>query len=162
MKILHFCEESGLFTLQNYKKGCNFATKSKAIMRYLLHLVSHYPLSSFLILVIWLLCFWLIPPHTPLNDVAFIDKWTHLVMYLGTGIVIWWEYLRRHEKVSWSKALLGAWIGPTIMSGLIEILQAYCTGGRRSGEWLDFAANATGATLALLIGILAARLLSKA
>ena len=129
-------------------------------MKKLSHILRCYPLSCLLIAVIWVLCF-CTPPSTPLDDVAYMDKWTHIVMYLGTCTVIWWEYLRRHEKVSWPKALLGAWIGPTMMSGLIEILQAYCTGGRRSGEWLDFAANATGATLALLIGILAARLLSK-
>lgn len=32
--------------------------------------------------------------------------------------------------------------------------QAYCTGGRRSGEWLDLAANATGVVLAAFIGAL--------
>lgn len=130
-------------------------------MRYSWHLITHYPLSTFLIVVIWFLCFWLSPPPTPLDNVAFIDKWTHMVMYLGTCSVIWWEYLRRHEKVNWHKTLIWAWAGPILMSGLIELLQAYCTGGRRSGEWLDFAANATGATLALVIGILAARFLSK-
>ena len=82
-------------------------------------------------------------------------------MYLGTCCVIWWEYLRQHKKVDWRKTTALAWIGPTMMSGLIEILQAYCTGGRRSGEWLDFAANATGATLAFVIGILVARFLGK-
>jgi hypothetical protein len=40
------------------------------------------------------------------------------------------------------------------MSGLIELAQAYCTGGRRSGEWLDFLANSTGATLMLGVGTL--------
>lgn len=44
-----------------------------------------------------------------------------------------------------------------MMSGLIEILQENCTGGRRSGDWLDFAANATGVTLATIIGILLAK-----
>ena len=38
------------------------------------------------------------------------------------------------------------------MSGLIELLQAYCTGGRRSGDWMDFLANSVGATLALALG----------
>lgn len=47
------------------------------------------------------------------------------------------------------------------MSGLIEILQANCTGGRRSGEWLDFAANTVGATIGVAIGILLAEILSK-
>lgn len=143
------------------RKMSNFVPKLQEHMRYPWHWVTHYPLSSFLIVVIWFLCFWLTPPPTPLDDVAFIDKWTHLTMYLGTCSVIWWEYLRRHEKVNWLKTLTWAWAGPIMMSGLIELLQAYCTGGRRSGEWLDFAANATGATLALVIGILAARYLGK-
>lgn len=59
-------------------------------MRYSWHLITHYPLSTFLIVVIWFLCFWLSPPPTPLDNVAFIDKWTHMVMYLGTCSVIWW------------------------------------------------------------------------
>ncbi len=48
-----------------------------------------------------------------------------------------------------------------MMSGLIELLQAYCTGGRRSGDWLDFAANTAGATLAAVIGILVVKRRAK-
>ncbi|MBO4851337.1 MAG: VanZ family protein [Prevotella sp.] len=129
-------------------------------MRYLIHLAIHYPLSSFLIVVIWFLCF-CTPPHTRLNHVAFIDKWTHIAMYLLTCCTIWEEYLHRHRSVAWCKAVLLAWAAPVVMSGLIEVLQATCTGGRRSGEWLDFAANTTGATLALVIGILRARSRAK-
>ncbi len=40
------------------------------------------------------------------------------------------------------------------MGGLIEVLQATCTGGMRSGDWLDFAADAVGATAGSAIGIL--------
>lgn len=43
------------------------------------------------------------------------------------------------------------------MGGLIELLQAYCTGGRRSGEWLDLLADVVGAVLATIIGMLWAR-----
>lgn len=43
------------------------------------------------------------------------------------------------------------------MGGLIELLQAYCTGGRRSGEWLDLLADVVGAVLAMIIGMLWAR-----
>ena len=129
-------------------------------MRYILHLATHYPFSSILIVVIWYLCFFT-PPHTRLDHVAFIDKWTHIAMYLLTCTVIWTEYFHRHHRVEWRKVLLLAWIAPIAMSGVIEILQATCTGGRRSGEWLDFAANATGATLALIIGILRARSRAK-
>lgn len=125
-------------------------------MQYLRHLVTHYPFSCILIAVIWYLCFFT-PPETPLDNVALIDKWTHIAMYLFTGTVIWEEYLHRHRRVEWRKVLLMAWLAPIVMSGLIEFLQATCTGGRRSGEWLDLAANATGATLAQVIGILRAR-----
>lgn len=89
-------------------------------------------------------------------------------MYAGTCATIWLEYLRNHSAkrqpvmriasptdkpaLSWAKLLCLAWLAPILMSGLIEILQEYCTGGRRSGDWLDFAANSIGATLGALAG----------
>ena len=51
------------------------------------------------------------------------------------------------------RLFLWAWLMPIVMSGCIELLQEYCTGGRRSGDWIDLAANATGVTLAALIGM---------
>ena len=119
-------------------------------------LVRNYPFSCLFIVVIWVLCF-CTPPHTPLDNVAFMDKWTHIVMYGGTCTTIWIEYLRCHKSVSFRRLFVWAWLAPVLMSGLIEILQATCTGGRRSGDWLDFAANTVGATLAAVIGILAVR-----
>ena len=41
---------------------------------------------------------------------------------------------------------------PVLMGGLIEIVQATCTGGRRSGDWLDFAADGVGAIIGWIIG----------
>ena len=125
-------------------------------MKYLFHIVTRYPLSCLLITLIWVLCF-CTPPHTQLDHVKAIDKWTHTAMYLVTCLTIWIEYLRRHRKTEWPKVLTWAWLAPMAMGGVIELLQAYCTDGRRSGEWLDAAANATGATLGMLIGILLAR-----
>lgn len=113
-----------------------------------------YPVSCIYILFIWVLSLCPIFPHTGLENVRFIDKWTHLVMYAGTCLTIWVEYLRLHEKICKQKIVLFAIIAPTLMSALLELLQAYCTGGRRSGEWLDLAANATGVVLAALIGAL--------
>ncbi len=116
-------------------------------------LIRKYPLSCLCVVVIWFLCF-CTPPHTPLDNVAFIDKWTHITMYAGTCLVIWYEFLKSHVKINKKILFLWAWLIPILMSGAIEILQEYCTGGRRSGDWLDFAANAFGATLAAVIGIL--------
>ena len=125
-------------------------------MRYLRHIITGYPVSCVLIAAIWILCF-CTPPSTPLDHISYIDKWEHTLMYLGTCTVIWIEYIRRHRRADGWKLFVGAWLAPVLMSGVIELLQAYCTGGRRSGEWMDFAANATGCTLAAVIGILLVR-----
>lgn len=119
-----------------------------------------YPLSSLLIAVIWIIC--LIPvPETPLSDVALIDKWTHIAMCFVLGMVLWAEYLFRHKRVCRQRVILMAWLAPVVMGGLIEFVQATCTGGTRSGDWLDFLANAMGCTLALPIGILLAKCFAK-
>jgi VanZ family protein len=118
--------------------------------RYLLH---HYPLTLLCLATVWYLSLFVIMPETPMDNVPFIDKWTHLVMYGGTCSVMWIEYLRFHNTLKRLKLFLYAWLGPILMSGLLELLQKYCT-TTRSGEWLDFAANSTGVTLAVGIGLL--------
>lgn len=138
-------------------------------MTYIRHLLKAYPVSCFYILMILVLCFATIP-STPLDNVTLIDKWVHIAMYAGTCATIWLEYLRNHSAkrqpvmriasptdkpaLNWAKLLYLAWLAPILMSGAIEILQEYCTGGRRSGDWLDFAANSIGATLGALAGII--------
>ena len=102
-------------------------------------------------------------PDTPLSHISLIDKWTHFTMYGLTTMVIGFEILKNHRPKQdglWQQLrqqLVYTWLLPILMSGLIEILQAYCTSGRRSGEWLDFVANAIGATIGATIGILVAR-----
>lgn len=123
--------------------------------RLLHHLTSNYPISCLYMAFIWVLCFMDVP-HTPLDNITLIDKWTHILMYAGTCATIWYEYLRMHDSIVRARVFLLAWLTPLVMSGLIEILQEYCTGGRRSGDWLDFAANAIGVTLGNVIGILLA------
>lgn len=118
-----------------------------------------YRYSIFCIALIWYLCIWFMPPELPeLENVAFLDKWTHFVMYGGTCSVIWWEYLRCHQRPDWLRLFLFAWLAPIVMSGCIELIQAYCT-ENRSGEWLDLAANATGCCLGNIIGLLLFRFL---
>lgn len=114
-----------------------------------------------LLVVIWVLCF--IPiPESPLSHVSFIDKWTHVAMYFVLSVSVMFEYQKTHADNLVAKYSLYAWLLPVVMGGVIEILQANCTGGRRSGEWLDFAADALGSTIALLIGILLVRCRAKA
>ena len=110
-----------------------------------------YPLSLICLALIFLLSFTPFFPETPLDDVAFIDKWTHLVMYGGTTSVIWWEYLHTHQQLNASKLLLWACLGMILLGGLVELGQAYCT-TTRSGEWLDFWADSIGVLLGNLLG----------
>ncbi|MBQ9357861.1 MAG: VanZ family protein [Prevotella sp.] len=121
------------------------------------YLLRHYPLTLLCLAAVWYLSLFIVMPETPMDDVPFIDKWTHLVMYGGTCTVMWVEYLRCHDTLHPRKLFLYAWLGPILMSGLIELLQKYCT-TTRAGEWLDFAANSTGVTLAVGIGLLVRRL----
>lgn len=131
---------------ESYKSILESMTNVKKIIR-------RYPLSSLLTTVIWVLC--LVPwiPETPLSHVSLIDKWTHLVMYGTLVSVIWWEYLRQHSTLNARRLLLLAFLAPLLMGGLVELAQAYCTAGHRSGEWLDFAANSLGTLIGTLIGL---------
>lgn len=104
-------------------------------------------------LIIWYLSFFT-PPKTDLDDVSFIDKWVHIIMYGGTCGVLWLEYIRKHSSPDFVRLFFMAWLAPILMSGAIELLQEYCTNGRRSGDWFDLAANATGITLAAIAGII--------
>ena len=124
------------------------------------NLLTHYRFSCAFIVIIWILCF--IPiPDSPLSHVTLIDKWTHTALYIVLGLLILSEQLRAMKKAKLSNLIYWIWLFPIVMGGIIEVLQATCTGGRRSGEWLDFVADGIGSTLALLIGILLAKYYTK-
>ena len=116
--------------------------------------VKKYPLSVVCIALIWILSLTPFFPETPLDNVRFIDKWVHILMYGGTFTVVWLEYYFKHKKPDYEKLFFWGWLAPILMSGVIELLQEYCTGGHRSGDFLDLAANATGVTVAAVIGLL--------
>ena len=119
-----------------------------------LHFIKKYPFSCVCIALIWILSLLPFFPETPLDNVEFIDKWVHVVMYGGTFTVLWIEYARQHDSADYKKLFIWAFLAPIIMGGILELLQAYCTGGHRNGDWLDFAANSTGVMVAAIIGLL--------
>lgn len=123
--------------------------------------IARYPFSFIIVVLIWLAC--MLPiPETPLDNVTLIDKWVHIVMYLALTLTVGFEYNKVHKSSLHKVALVfWAWLLPALMGGLVEIAQAYCTGGRRTGDWLDFAADAIGATLGGLIGILLVKCFAK-
>lgn len=119
-----------------------------------------YPFSCVLIAVIWYLSLLFNAPETPLDNVPLVDKWVHMVMYGGTFSVLWIEYIRQHQKPDYKKLLIWAFIAPIVMSGIIELLQEYCT-KTRQGEWTDLLANSIGVVLAAVIGLVLLRLHAK-
>lgn len=111
--------------------------------------MKHYPLTLTLSLLIWVVC--LIPiPETPLDEISFIDKWTHFVMYGGLTIVLLWE--RQKNKKGNSAALsIPATLALPIAQGiLVEFAQAYLT-TCRSGDWFDAVCNTLGVFVGAVI-----------
>ena len=122
-----------------------------------------YPLTILVHVAICILSFMPVP-ETPLSDVAFIDKWTHLVMYGGLTLTIWFEYLRlhglrlgrtlhglRYAEVNHGRLLTVALLWPVVLGGLVEVLQENCTNHVRSGDWIDWLADAAGSVIAWLL-----------
>lgn len=118
----------------------------------MLYYIKKYPVSLLIILTVIYLSFFK-PPTTDLSNIPNIDKIVHICMYLGMSGMLWLEFLRAHQTGDsplWH-AWVGAFVCPVLFSGMVELLQEYCT-TYRGGDWLDFAANTTGALIASLIG----------
>ena len=118
----------------------------------MLYYIKKYPVSLLIILTVIYLSFFK-PPTTDLSNIPNIDKLVHVSMYLAMSGMMWLQFLRAHQKGDsplWH-AWVGAFVCPVLFSGMVELLQEYCT-TYRGGDWLDFAANTTGALIASLIG----------
>lgn len=113
-------------------------------------LLKQFRFTVLCVLLIWYLCLFRPPRIHTFDDIAFFDKWVHISMYLGTCSVFWVEYLRSRRHWSKTHLTLVAIVSPIMMSGVIELAQAYLT-TYRSGDWADFAANSLGVLLALIV-----------
>lgn len=129
----------------------------------MLHRLLHFRLTLLLTLVVLVVC--LLPiPETPLDEVRFIDKYTHLLLFGGYAWVLWAESAlsaraarpeagARPAKTPLRRSLWALALGwPVCFGGLVEVLQATLT-TCRSGDWLDFAADALGVFCAALLGV---------
>lgn len=86
------------------------------------------------------------------GKIPYIDKLAHICMYGGLSGMLWIEFLKNHRR--YDGVMWHAWIGavccPIVLSGIIELLQEYCT-SYRGGDWFDFLANICGVFLATVI-----------
>lgn len=91
-----------------------------------------------------------IPEHPPLGDVPLMDKWVHMVMYGGLVFVMWIDHVVRNKRTFSWKARGIMLLYSIALGGVMELVQAYLT-TCRSGEWLDFEADAIGAAVSVLL-----------
>lgn len=118
-----------------------------------MHIIRKYRVSLFLIAAILTVC--IIPlPETPMDDVPMMDKWTHFVMFGVLSLCIIAEYVYWHRKPKARDVALGGMLLPFALGGLIELVQAYCTGGNRSGDVMDWLADGIGVLIGAAIGSL--------
>lgn len=125
------------------------------ILRLSFRFIRQFPLTLLCCIGIWILC--LIPvPETPLEHVRFIDKWAHICMYFALTALFWTECHLHGVGLSKWQCFVWGIVLPILMSGLLELLQAYAT-TYRSGDWLDFAANSAGVGLGAVYQLLLSR-----
>ena len=111
----------------------------------MMYYIKKYPFSLAIIVIVIYLSFFKPPQLDNIPLFPGVDKVVHFCMYGGMSGMLWLEFLRNHRKY---ETVLGhAWVGavlcPIVMSGIIEILQEYCT-TYRGGDWFDFLANTCG------------------
>lgn len=125
-----------------------------------MHYLKHYPFTWLIFIAVMVLS--LMPvPEMPILEFRLADKWTHILMYFGQAGAVWLDYMRLHglRFTPWPKGpsadaldrkrlCIGAFWCPFLMGGIVELLQAYCTGGTRSGDWFDWLADAIGVVAA--------------
>ena len=126
----------------------------------LTHYIKKYPLSVFTILCIITLSLIPFPEMPTVEDIPLADKWTHVIMYAGLGLVIWFEYLRQHTTIAYRRLLLYAGLAPIVLSAGLELAQEFLTRSR-SGEWLDLTANSIGVGISMLLGFTILRSIIK-
>lgn len=134
-------------------KDCKTSINIMAVTR-------KYPLSIVIAIAIWVVC--MIPiPETPLNNISFMDKWTHFVMYGTLTAVIWVEYAKAHKgSFAWKRLLLYGFLCPIAMGCLVELAQAYLT-TCRSGDVFDAICNALGVCLGAALGHIIAKMMPQ-
>ena len=120
----------------------------KRFFAIVVYFVRTYPLSLLVVAGVLYLSLATLPQDA-VPAVPNLDKVVHVGMYLLLSGMLWAEFLRvsyRKDTPLWH-AWVGALVCPILFSGVVELLQAYCT-TYRGGDWLDFAANSLGALLA--------------
>ncbi|KAA6351730.1 hypothetical protein EZS27_000855 [termite gut metagenome] len=117
-----------------------------------MYYIRKYPVSLIVMGIIVFLSLFNPPTIKSIYRIPNWDKIIHLCMYGALSGILWWEFLRNHKNGNFP--ILHVWIGaivcPIVFSGVVELLQKYCT-TYRGGDWLDFVADIIGVIVGSLI-----------
>lgn len=123
-------------------------------------LLKKYWLSLLFLLIIFILCF-MNTVSLPAPPVRNADKLVHALMFLGLSGVVFFDNTNHLQfSISKRRIFLGTFLFPTVIGGLIEIMQSYLT-TNRSGDWFDFFCDGIGAFFGLGIALLINRYRSR-
>ena len=109
-----------------------------------------YPLTWLVSVVVVVLSTVPVPDVPELEDVPFFDKWVLFVMYASLSVAIWMDRRLICRRVMRPLLWVFLFVYPSVMGGLMELVQAYLT-TCRSGDWVDFYADMFGALLGLIV-----------
>ena len=109
---------------------------------------THFIPSGVMLLVITYLSIVKTTVPLPLQDVALLDKWGHMLAYAVWALCLLTDGSRAHIPAKHVYTLSAAIT--LIYGALMELVQYFFCPLRR-GEWLDWLADAIGAGLALLL-----------
>ena len=98
-----------------------------------------------------------IPEEAPMSDFPLIDKWVHMLLYAGLAFIMWFDHVVRSDKKLSRKYVLWMFFYPVVLGGVMELVQAFFT-TCRSGDWIDFEADAIGTAIGIGLSILANKL----
>lgn len=90
-----------------------------------------------------------IPEKTPMEDIPFVDKWVHFLMYGTLTLAMWVDRGGWKQKITVCTGAMLLLL-PSLLGGLMEIAQEQLT-DCRSGDFIDFIADAFGAVIGLII-----------
>ncbi len=89
------------------------------------------------------------------------DKFIHLMMYLGLGFVVFWEFAKSHESLKESRGkLLAIFLIFAAFGGIIEVIQGAFF-YPRTAEFADWFADIIGFAAGLGIGSCGVKLYRK-
>ncbi len=99
-----------------------------------------------------------LPVSLPRFNIPYADKWMHFLMYMALCIAMMTDMQR--DNIRFRLSAFITFVFAILYGGLIELLQS-CFFSPRTGEWLDWIADAAGAFCGIFITFVLLKLCNR-